>query len=130
MSERIIHSADLSEIESNLRAMDHNIQIVSDQVETVNNELLDTRSNLDALITEFQEFVRKDQLEKNVHLAETRMVKVRQELETEFGHYSEVRRRVTGILQAVDVNLVKKETIENSTEEHMLAAPRYWLAPV
>ena len=129
MSERIIHSADLSEIESNLRAMDHNIQIVSDQVETVNNELLDTRSNLDALITEFQEFVRKDQLEKNVHLAETRMVKVRQELETEFGHYSEVRRRVTGILQAVDVNLVKKETIENSTEEHMLAAPRYWLAP-
>ena len=129
MSERIIHTADLSKIESNLRAMDNNIRIVSDQVETVNNELLDTRSNLDALIAEFQEFVRKDQLEKNVHLAETRMVKVRQELETEFGHYSEVRRRVTGILQAVDVNLVKKETIENSTEEHMLAAPRYWLAP-
>lgn len=128
-SERIIHQADLSRIEASLHSLESGISYVSDQVNAVHSEVIDTRANLDALIREFHEFVRKDQLEKNVQLAETRIVKVRQELETNFGHYAEIRRRVTGILQAVDVSLVKKETIENTTEEHMLAAPRYWLAP-
>lgn len=129
MAERIIHTADLSTIENNIRTLANNIDYVSSQVDSVNYEVQDTKANLEVLINEFHEYVRKDQLEKNVHLAETRIVKVRQEIETNFGHYGEVRRRVTGILQAVDVSLVKKETIENSTEEHMLAAPRYWLAP-
>lgn len=128
-SERVIHQADLSRIEASLRSLENGVAYVSDQVNAVHSEVIDTRANLDALIREFHEFVRKDQLEKNVQLAETRIVKVRQELETKFGHYAEIRRRVTGILQAVDVSLVKKETIENTTEEHMLAAPSYWLAP-
>lgn len=129
MSERVIHTADLSRIEGSLRSLESDINYVANQVDSVNKEVADTKADLHALVQEFQEFVRKDQLEKNVQLAETRIVKVRQEIEANFGHYGEVRRRVTGILQAVDVSLVKKETIENSTEEHMLAAPRYWLAP-
>ncbi|WNS77442.1 hypothetical protein RRV45_10795 [Bacillus sp. DTU_2020_1000418_1_SI_GHA_SEK_038] len=129
MGERIIHTADLSRIEGNLRNLQNDINYVSDQVDHVNQEVLDTKSDLHALIQEFHEYVRKDQLEKNIQLAETRIVKVRQELETNFGHYGDVRRRVTGILQAVDASLVRKETIENSSEEQMLAAPRYWLAP-
>lgn len=127
--ERIIQRADLSIIENNLRTLANNIEHVSGQVQSVNQEVLEAQLRIDQLILEFQEYVRKDQLEKNVQLAETRLVKVRQELETHFGHYGEVRRRTTGILQAVDASLVKKETIENTTEEHMLAAPRYWLAP-
>lgn len=129
MGERIIQAADLRLIEGNLRNLQNDINHVSDQVNQVNQEVLDTKSDLHTLIQEFHEYVRKDQLEKNVQLAETRLVKVRQELETNFGHYGDVRRRVTGILQAVDVSLVKKETIENSSEEQMIAAPRYWLAP-
>jgi hypothetical protein len=128
-SERSIQTADLSRIEGNLRALANNIEHVSGQVHSVNQEVLETQSRIDQLVQDFQEYVRRDQLEKNIQLAETRLVKVRQELETNFGHYSEVRRRTTGILQAVDASLVKKETIENTTEEHMLAAPRYWLAP-
>lgn len=56
------------------------------------------------------------------------LVKVRQEIETKYGHYNEVRRRAIGILQAVDVNLIKKETIRNASEEQLLAAPQYWLS--
>lgn len=129
MGDRIIQAADLRQIEGNLQNLQNNINHVSDQVDQVNQEVLDTKSDLHALIQEFHEYVRKDHLEKSVQLAETRLVKVRQELENNFGHYGDVRRRVTGILQAVDVSLVKKETIENSSEEQMLAAPRYWLAP-
>lgn len=129
MSERIISAADLSVIENNLRKLANGIDNVSNQVDTVQFEVRDTKANLDALIQEFHDYVRKDQLEKNIQLAETRIVKVRQEIDTNFGHYGDIRRRVTGILQAVDVSLVKKETIENTTEEQMLAAPSYWLAP-
>ncbi|WP_370295275.1 hypothetical protein [Rossellomorea marisflavi] len=129
MSEKIIYDADLTYIERSLSSLEQGFNYVSDQVDSVNNELLDTRTSLEDLIQEFKDFVKKDQLEKNIQLAETRIVKVRQELETEYGHYADVRRKVTGILQAVDVSLVKKETIENATEEQMLSAPRYWLAP-
>ncbi|MGX4587611.1 hypothetical protein [Paenibacillus chitinolyticus] len=128
-NERVIRTADLSRLEGNIRVLANNIEHVSGQVSSVSQEVLETQSKIEQLVQEFQEYVRKDQLEKNLQLAETRLVKVRQEIETKYGHYSEVRRRTTGILQAVDVSLVKKETIENSTEEHMLAAPRYWLAP-
>jgi len=129
MSDRIIYTADLNRIEGALRALENDVYSVSDQVQDVNAQVKNTKNSLERLIQEFHDYVRKDQLVKNVHLAETRIVKVRQELETNFGHYGEVRRRVTGILQAVDVSLVKKGTIENVSEEHMLSAPRYWLAP-
>lgn len=129
MAERIIQVADLNKINQGLNNLNHNMNLISDQVNQVNSEVEHTQSQLQQLIQEFHEYVRKDQLQKNIQLAETRLVKIRQEIETKFGHYAEVRRKTTGILQAVDHNLVKKETIENITEEDMLSAPGYWLAP-
>ncbi|WP_211654845.1 hypothetical protein [Planococcus alpniumensis] len=129
MTEQIISHADLNYIENSLNSLDQNIGHLTSQVDAVNMDLYEVHNNLNQLIQEFQDYVQRDLLGKNLQLAETRIVKVRQELESEFGHYGEVRRRVSGILQAVDVGLVKKEKIENSTEEHMLASPRYWLAP-
>jgi len=135
-NERVISTANLNFIENSLSQLRGEVQFVSGQIESVGHEVqsvsqkvLDTQAKIDALTQDFHEFVKRDQMAKDLQLAETRVVKIRQEIETKFGHYGEVRRRVTGILQAVDVRLVKKETIENSTEEHMLAAPRYWLAP-
>lgn len=129
MADRVIQTADLSRIEGSLHVLNDNINYVGNKVDIVNSDLQQTKNDINQLMLEFQEFVRKDQLEKNVQLAETRIVKVRQEIETKFGHYGDIRRRVTGILQAVDISLVKKETIENATEEQMLNAPGYWLAP-
>ena len=54
---------------------------------------------------------------------------MRAELETTYGHYAEVRRRTTGVLQALDTGVVSHETIQDTTEEVMVASPRYWLAP-
>ncbi|OUS69484.1 hypothetical protein B1748_31375 [Paenibacillus sp. MY03] len=129
MSERIISQANLSHIENSLSTVAHNVSVVSDQVASVSHRVDETQSDLDQLRADFNEFVQQDKLSKNLQLAETRLVKVRQELENKFGHYEEVRRRAVGILQAVDVRLVKKETIENASEEQLLAAPNYWLAP-
>ncbi|MEI7024741.1 hypothetical protein [Paenibacillus sp. y28] len=136
ISKQIQTLNNLQIMSSSITSLQNEVQYVSRQVETVGNyivnvesEVKNTQARIDALAQEFQDFVKRDLLAKELQLAETRVLKIRQELEHRFGHYEEVRRRVTGILQAVDIRLVKKETIENASEEYMLAAPRYWLAP-
>jgi hypothetical protein len=128
-SERIIQLADLSMILGSLRSLQGDIGTVSGQVESVGRDLTQTRSELSRLEQAFADFVEADLKAKELSLAETRQVKIRQELETSFGYYAVVRRQATGILQASDVQLVRKETLRSATEELMISAPRYWLAP-
>lgn len=61
--------------------------------------------------------------------AATELIRVRQELEQNYGSYKVVRETMLGVLQATDLALVKKTTISFVTEELMLSTPDYWLAP-
>lgn len=124
-----IANANLLNIENSISNINHNIEVVYNEVEQANTRIDATQDSIRQLAQEFREYVRQDQLQKNVQLAETRLVKVRQEIEKKYGHYDEVRRRALGILQAVDISLVRKETIESASEEQLIAAPSYWLAP-
>lgn len=128
-TERIIQVADLSLILGSLRSLQNDIGTVSGQVDNVGRELSDTRAELSRLEQAFADFVAADLKAKELALAETRQVKVRQEIEKLFGQYAIVRRQATGILQASDVQLVRQETLRGATEELMLSTPRYWLAP-
>lgn len=136
MTDQLISRANLNRIESNMNQMNSHIhqvygaiQSVNQEVASVYREVAATQSALQSLLEEFRAFVDSDRKAKQLQLAETRLVKVRQELEQTFGHYGEVRRRTTGILQAVDVQVVRQETIHTATEQLMLSAPGYWLAP-
>lgn len=129
MSTNTIKTADLSGIFSSLRNLNDNIAQVSNQVGVMTAELNQTRSDLSRLEQAFADFVESDLKAKELSLAETRQVKVRQELDTTFEYYGIVRRQATGILQASDIQLVRKETLRSATEELMISAPRYWLAP-
>jgi hypothetical protein len=102
----------------------------NNQVEQVRREQLDVASNLKALQAEFIAFVAADRRAKNLQLAEIKVINVRQELEQKYGHYGEVRRSATGILQAFDTGLVTEGAVRSLTEELMISSPRYWLAPV
>lgn len=119
----------LNTIDSNIRRLSVQIDGVSQEVVAVNGMVQDVDSRLLALVQEFQEFVHRDMMQKEIQLAETRVVKVRQELTDKYGHYDEVRRIGTGILQAADVSLVRQSVVNDCTEELMLKTPRYWLAP-
>jgi len=127
--ERIIHLADLSAIKSGLNAIGRDLETLSTQVHGVQGDVDATRSELARLQQAFMDFVAADLMAKELSLAETRQVKIRQELETRFGHHADVRRQTTGILQAADIQLVRQDTIRAATEQLMLAAPGYWLAP-
>lgn len=150
MSEKIIHNADLRNIEYNLSNLSNNVSnlynsvnIANNNIAQIANEINQTNNNflvvfskveevdtkLEKFYQEFQTFVAKDIMSKELQLAETRLVKVRQELENKFGHYEKVRKHTIGILQAVDMGLIRKETITTSTEELLLSTPGYWLAP-
>ncbi len=129
MADRIIQAADLSGILSSLRNLHGDIGTVSGQVVAVGQDLNQTRAELSRLEQAFADFVARDLMAKELSLAETRQVKVRQELDTTFEYYGVVRRQATGILQASDIKLVRKETLRSATEELMISAPRYWLAP-
>lgn len=129
MADQVIERADLRKIENYLGAISGRLDSVDSNVETVNDNVKIVYDDLSALAKEFKEYVGEARRQHNMEMAETRLVKIRQELETKYGHYGEIRRTMTGILQADDLGIVKKETITNVTEEMMLTAPGYWLAP-
>jgi hypothetical protein len=119
----------LNGIERQLNALNNATEVVAQQVDAVKTQQVEMDHRLTTLADTFQDFLRADALAKELNLAETRLNSVRLELETEFGHYGEVRRRTTGLLQALDTGIVSHETIQDTTEEVMVASPRYWLAP-
>jgi len=82
-----------------------------------------------ALARDFHDFVQLHIRENALSKAQQRIIQIRQEMEKRFGHYDIVRRTTTGILQADDIGIVKKDTISNATEELMISTPGYWLAP-
>jgi hypothetical protein len=131
-----IRPADLRTIERALEQLGSVATSVYQRVEVVDHRVTDLQGHQQALAQDlatlagdFSAFVQADAMQKELQLAETRIVKVRQELETRFGHYADVRRRATGMLQALDGNLVSHDTIQHTTEDVMMSVPGYWLAP-
>lgn len=127
--ERIIQAADLSFILGALRGLEKDIGQVGTLVDSVGQNLNQTRSELNRLEKAFADFIMADLRAKELALAETRQVKIRQELDTTYGYYAQVRRHAEGILQASDSQLVRRDTLRAVTEELMMQTPRYWLAP-
>jgi hypothetical protein len=102
---------------------------VHSELGTLNFKQDQLESELVKLADSFADFVESDIKHKALQLAETRVGNLRQELQIKFGYYAEVRRMATGILQGVDTGVVSDETLKFTTEEVMIKAPGYWLAP-
>lgn len=136
MADQLISTANLGAIENNLSRLANNLVAVSKNVEIVagNVNIVDSKVNvvsseLGALTEEFRAFVNESKRIANFADAKQTVVMLEQQLKKEFGDYEKVRKHTVGILQATDISVVKKETIENVTEDLMIATPRYWLAP-
>ena len=128
-NDRVIQQADLRAIETNLNAIYASLASVNDDVGQVKQNVKITYDALGKLTRRFEEYVNQQEKANRLGQAETRLVKIRQELDKKYGHYDIVRRTTTGILQADDLGIVKKDTISSATEEMMISTPGYWLAP-
>lgn len=124
-----IRPADLRAIENNLGAIHRDLQTLDSEIGGVRNDVKVVYDEIGSLAAEFHDFVNVQVRANRLGQAETRLVNIRQELEKKYGHYDIVRRTTTGILQADDLGIVKKDTISSATEEIMISTPGYWLAP-
>ncbi len=129
MSDYKISYANLCAIENSLTAIGNNLQAIDNNVEQVNDNVKIVYDELGALARDFHSFVQIQLRANALSKAQQRVIQIRQELEKRFGHYDIVRRTTTGILQADDLGIVKRNTISNATEELMISTPGYWLAP-
>ena len=136
MADYAISSANLSAIENGLRAISRdlntingNIEVVDSHVDQVNSNVRIINDELSDLAREFRDFVQLQVRANAKSNAQQNLIRIRQEMEKRFGHYDIVRRTTTGILQADDLGIVKKDTISTATEELMISTPGYWLAP-
>lgn len=136
MADYAISSANLNAIENGLRAinnnlgtLNNNLEVIDNNVDNVNNNVKVVYDEIGALARDFHDFVQVQVKANALSKAQQRVIQIRQEMEKRFGHYDIVRRTTTGILQADDLGIVKKDTISNATEELMISTPGYWLAP-
>jgi len=129
MSQQVISYADLSIINSALRSISSDMHGVHNELGTLNFKQDQIESELEKLAESFADFVAADIKHKALQLAETRQGNLKQDLQIKFGYYAEVRRMATGIVQAVDTGVVSDDTLRYTTEEVMIKAPGYWLAP-
>ena len=123
---------DQSTIDDVARAID-NLGNATSQARSVVYSASTTADNLkqgvDDVKREFAAYKEYDRQQKNLQNAKAEIVKVRMELEEKFGINVEIRRYLTGILEASDLAIVKKDIISNCTERMMLDCKEYWLAP-
>lgn len=129
MSQQVISYADLSIINSALRSISSDMKGVHSELGTLNFKQDQLESELVKLADSFADFVEADLKHKSLQLAETRQGNLKQDLQIKFGYYAEVRRMATGILQGVDTGVISEDTLRFTTEEVMIKAPGYWLAP-
>ena len=134
--DRLISRANLAHIETNLSAIAQRMHQLSSAVSSIDRKVSDVDSKVDnfysefvELRDEFDEFVAESKRIAALADAKQSIVILKQEIEENFGYYDEVRRHTVGILNANDIGIVRKETMSNATEELMMKAPRYWLAP-
>ena len=124
-----ISAANLNYIENNLNTIHRDLEVVNHEVGSVDNNVRLVYDEVGALAKEFHDFVQIQVRANAKSNAQQNLIKIRQEMEKRFGHYDIVRRTTTGILQADDIGIVKKDTISTATEELMISTPGYWLAP-
>jgi len=136
MSTLAISAANLSTLENNLQVLANNIGTVSQNVNTVNGHINDVegqvnnvKNDVKSLEEEIKAFMLEIKQGTVVSNARQTILMSESEYNKKYGYRDEVRRRVNGLLQSVDINAIKKSTVENISEETIINTPDYWLAP-
>ena len=112
-----------------IRAVERSEARMTAGIAAVGLQVSETQARLQALRAEVEEMRRQQAFAAALQRALTEIIRVRQELEEKFGTHKQVREYMLGILQAADLSLIQESTIARCTEELMLSAPNYWLAP-
>ena len=110
--------------------LNHSVEHVYHYVMELQKKVKNTDQKLEKLSNDFYNYLQDKLKMEQLQLAETRLIRVRQMVEKEFGHYDEIRRRATGMIQAVETGVVRDEIVRNSTEELMTRSSEILAGPL
>ena len=119
----------LKEIRSDLEAVKKRTTRIDENTARLMEVIVQMGDEMVRLRKEFDELKASQEKSASVQKSVSELIRVRQEIDQKYGQYSEIRETMIGILQATDAAIVRKNTISRVSEELMLSAPRYWLAP-
>lgn len=125
----VMSAANLDIIENNLGQLAKNIGDVSSNVEEVDIKVNKVTNSVKTIEDEIKNFMIEIRGSTIVSNAKQSIMMSQEELNKQYGHYDNVRRKINGIFQATDINAIKKSTIENISEQVIIDTPNYWLAP-
>ena len=120
---------DISHLERKIDNLTNTTVQLGSKINEANQAIESANQNIQALRQRFEEMINEQRNQAALQQAATELVRVRQELENNYGNYKVIRETMLGVLQATDLALVKKSTISRVSEELMLSTPKYWLAP-
>jgi len=127
--EEKLPAADVSGLVNAVNSMNSQVTQLSYEVVAVNTKVNTVTSEFEAFLQDFRRYVVQDLQDRRYQEALQDQVSIQQQLDDRFSQHQKVRRYVTGILQASDSKLVKKEVMETATSELMISIPHYWLVP-
>ena len=113
----------VTNVENLAKDMGNLVEGVNRSLNSMNGSISSIQTDLVKLSEDFRKMFYEQQRLAALQNASTEIVRVRQELEQNFGNYKIVRETMLGVLQATDVALVKKNTISRVSEEIMLSTP-------
>jgi len=125
----VMSAANLNIIENNLGQLAKNIGNVSVNVEEVDTKVNKVTNSVKTIEEEIKNFMVEIRGSTIVSNAKQSIMMSQEELNKQYGHYDNVRRKINGIFQATDMNAVKRSTIQNISEQVIIDTPNYWLAP-
>lgn len=120
---------DVSRLENKIDRLAQTTDQLSGMLYNTKAEVEAANQNIQLLYEKFNQMMNDQKKQTALQQASTELVRVRQELESNYGNYKVIRETMLGVLQATDLALVKKATISRVSEELMLSTPKYWLAP-
>lgn len=121
--------ADIEKLENKIDQLSNTTNNMGSKMQEVSSEMQSLKTELEQIRRQFIEMHNAAERRASENQAATELIRVRQELEQNFGNYKVIRDNMLGVLQATDLALVKQDTISRVSEELMLSTPEYWLAP-
>lgn len=108
--------------------LQHQTKQISSTTDNMNAKMKEVEKKTEDIQRMVYELYDRVNRQHNMQMAQTEIVKVRQEREKLYGGYDKVRKNAEGILLATDIGVVRQNTIVTSAEELMIATPKYWLS--
>lgn len=118
----------MSYLSSSVTQVSYDVNNINLQVDDVQSQVNDMKNNVKSLENEVRVFMQEMKKNVMVNDAKQTIMMTQIEYDKKYKHHDDVRRRIVGMLQSIDINVIKKSTMETISEETIMNNPDYWLA--